>query len=598
MNKAFISAWRLGLVVMVVMAAFGGIFGRLYYLHVWESKELQKIAENNRRKLEIKHSRRGNIVDIRGNLLASTRTVVEVGLDPQAVELEDEPKLPLLAFYTGMPLEQLRERFNKKTVSSDNEYGRQVRLIRWSKIADAVSEDTYKKILALQMAGVYGNRKYERVYPGRELAAHLMGFLNKEGQSVGGVEAYLDFYLRGQDGWWETEMDGHRQEMARFRAREVEAVDGLNVEMTIDIVVQNIIEMEIANLVREFNPQSATILVSEPATGFILGLANYPSFDPNAFWLYPVDSHRNRAATDILEPGSTFKIVASSAALNENLVTPESLFDCGRSKADYRGRLISLPEDSIPHGVMTVHDIVSKSSNRGAAQLGMLLGAEKLYNYARAFGFGEKSGFNLSPETNGMLHEVSLWDRLTISRLPMGHAVGATPLQIHFAMSVMANGGVLMTPRVARRVLDQEGRTVVSFPPRAKRRVVRASTARTMAGFLTDAVGIGGTAPRAAIAGYEVAGKTGTTQKVIDGEYSHSHHVATFSGFFPASRPQLVITVIVDDPELPGTAYGGRVAAPVFKNVAKQLIPYLAIQPPSPIGETLAFKEKTHARSF
>ena len=216
MNNAFISAWRLGLVVMVVMAAFGGIFGRLYYLHVWESKELQRIAENNRRKLEIQHSRRGDIVDARGNLLASTSTVVEVGLDPQAVKPEDEPKLPLLAYYTGMPLEELRERFDKKTVSSDNEYGRQVRLIRWSKIADAVSEDTYKKILALQMAGVYGNRKYERVYPGRELAAHLMGFLNKEGQSVGGVEAYLDFYLRGQDGWRETEMDGHRQEMARF----------------------------------------------------------------------------------------------------------------------------------------------------------------------------------------------------------------------------------------------------------------------------------------------------------------------------------------------------------------------------------------------
>ncbi len=598
MSKAFIASWRLGLVGIAVLVAFTCIFGRLYYLHIWESKELLRLAENSRRKLETKHSRRGNILDARGNLLASTRTAMEVGVDPQAVDPKDLPKLPLLAYYTGISLEELEKRFKNKTYPTRDSYGRQVRLVRWSKISERVSEDTYGKIMALQIAGVYGNRKYERIYPGRELAAHVTGFLNKEGQSVGGVESYLDFYLRGQDGWRETEMDGHRQEMARFRTREVEAVDGFHVETTIDMVVQNIIEEEISSLVEQYNPKSATIIASEPSTGFILGLANYPNFDPNAFWLYPVDSHRNRAATDILEPGSTFKIVAASGALNEGLVNPNSLFDCSVSEAAYGGRLVNLPGDSTPRGTLTVHDIVSKSSNRGAAQLGMLLGADKLYNYARAFGFGEKSGFNLCSETRGMLHEVADWDGLTISRLPIGHAVGATPLQIHYAMSVMANDGVLMTPRVVRRVLDHEGRTVVSFSPRAKRRVVSASTAQTMARFLADVAKTGGTAPRAAIAGYEVAGKTGTSQKIIDGKYSHSRHVATFSGFFPASRPQLVITVIVDEPQLPGIGYGGRVAAPVFKEIALQLIQYLAIQPPTPLGETLALMEESHARNY
>ncbi len=591
MSKAFIAGWRLGLVGMAIIAAFAGVFGRLYFLHVLESKDLQRIAESNRQKLEVKHSRRGNILDARGNLLAATRTVVEVGVDPQLVDPKDEPKLPLLAYFAGIALEELKARVAKRTFSKRDEYDREVRLIRWSKLADGVSEDTYDKIQALQIAGVYGNSKYERVYPGRELAAHLIGFINKEGQSVGGVEGFLDFYLRGQDGWRETEIDGHRREMARFRTREVEPLDGYHVETTIDMVVQDIIEEEISKLVEQYDPKSVIIAVSEPATGFILGLANYPSFDPNAFWLYPVDSHRNRAATDILEPGSTFKIVAASGALNEGLVNPDSLFDCGMPTASYRGRLVSLPGDSVPHGRMSVHDIVSKSSNRGAAQLGMMLGGNKLYDYARAFGFGEKSGFNLSPETNGLLSEVAQWDGLTISRLPIGHAVGATPLQIHYAMSVMANDGVLMTPRVVRRVLDQEGRTVVSFAPRARRRVVSANTAHTMAKFLADVAKPGGTAPRAAISGYEVAGKTGTTQKIVDGKYSHDRHVATFSGFFPSSRPRLVITIIVDEPQMPGTGYGGRVAAPVFREIGQKLIQYLAIQPPRPTGETLAMWE-------
>lgn len=590
MSKAFIAGWRLGLLVFAVLLSFAGIFSRLFYLHVWERDNLVKIVEQNREKLEVKYARRGNIVDARGNLLAATRSVIELGIDPQVYNPEDASKLPLLANYAGIDLGDLEKLIEHKSYQVQDGYKQEVRLIRWHKIADSIDENVYEKIKALGIDGVYGNRKYQRIYPGGPLASHVIGFVNKENTSVLGIEKYMDFYLRGQDGWYETEKDGRRRELAQFRSRDVEPVDGLGVETTIDLVIQDMVEVEVARIVQEYEPNSATIIVSEPSTGYILGLANYPTFDPNNFWKYPIDSLRNRAVSDIFEPGSVFKIVAASGALEEKLVDTESVLDCSLPTVNYRGRLVRLPRDDHPLGRLTVHEVVTKSSNRGAAQLGMLLGERRLYEYAHAFGFGEDSGFGLGGEVDGILHPVKDWDGLTISRLPMGHAVSATPMQVHYAMSVVSNEGVLMTPRLVRRVFDKTGSTVVSFGPKARHRVISVETARTMASLLADVTRTGGTATRASIPGFEVAGKTGTTQKIIDGRYSNRHHVATFSGFFPASHPRLVITVVVNDPQLQGTGYGGTVSAPAFRNIAEKLIQYLAIRPPVQNQEILAWE--------
>jgi len=226
-----------------------------------------------------------------------------------------------------------------------------------------------------------------------------------------------------------------------------------------------------------------------------------------------------------------------------------------------------------------MEEIVVKSSNRGAAQLGMMLGERRLRDYAAAFGFGEKSGCPLGGEVEGTLHPVKAWDGLTITRMPMGHAVSATPLQVHYATSVIANHGVLMEPQLVQRIFDRQGREVVRFPPKAKRRVISAEVAERMAEMLKDVVGENGTARRAAIENYDVAGKTGTTQKIVDGRYSRQHHVASFSGFLPADNPRLVITVIVDEPKLDGVGYGGSVAAPAFRTIAEGCINYLGIRP-------------------
>ena len=591
MSKAFVSTTRLSLVLTTIGLAFCVLIGRLFYLHVWQHEELLEHVQSNRKVIQVSKSRRGDIVDSRGNLLATMRTEIDLGVDPQVVREEDLPKLTVLAELIDQPLADIKKVFETKTRRGSGT-SKEVNLVRWASLAKGLDEATYEAVQKLKIKGVYGNRKYSRTYPGGLLAAHVLGFVNHEGVPVTGAERFFDYYLRGQDGWRETERDGRRRELAQFRERQVEPTNGLNVALTIDQMVQHIVENEIAKLVGEYDPESVSVIVSEPSTGAVLAMANYPNYDPNEFFnleKYPVDFQRNRALTDVIEPGSTFKIVPAAAALNEGIVEPSEVFKTGYDRVSYKGRSLKLPADHHTYEQLSMYDIVVKSSNRGAAHLGLRLGEQRLYEYAQAFGFGEKTGFDLGGEVTGTLHPVKNWDGLTITRMPMGHAVSATPMQIHSAMSVIANKGVLMEPLIAKQVFDDQGDEVVTFMPKAKRRVISTEVAETVADMLVDVVSIDGTAQKAAIQGYAVAGKTGTTQKIIDGRYSRSHHVASFSGFFPADKPALVITVVVNDPQLSGIGYGGAVAAPAFRNIAEGCIGYLGIRPASTEPSFLVF---------
>ncbi|WP_269540781.1 peptidoglycan D,D-transpeptidase FtsI family protein [Cerasicoccus fimbriatus] len=590
MNRAYVSGIRFAFLTVVIFTCFVVLLGRLIHLHLVEGEKLARIVEQNRERfLDIK-ARRGNIVDRRGNLMATTQAVYEIGVDPQSVNPEDMVRAPELAAVLGLDPELVWEKFEQKLRTVDTPSGPEIRNVRWVELADAVDEKTYDEVMALGIRAVYGNRKYERVYPSEGLAAHVLGFVNKEETPVSGVERFCDFYLAGQDGWRKSEKDGRRRELVQFSSREVDPRDGLNVELTIDLNIQHKVEQEIAKLVDEYQPKGVAVIVSEVATGQILALANYPTFDPNEFWRFPIENHRNRAVTDIYEPGSTFKIVPAAGALNEDLVTADQLFDCGQATVNYKGRTLRLPSDHHPLEELSVTEIVIKSSNRGAALLGLELEEERLYEYSKRFGFGEPTGFPLDLEENGILHPVNRWDGLTITRLPMGHAISATPMQVHFAMSAIANGGVLMKPQIVRQVFDNNGEVVVQYSPDAKSRVVSSYTATQITQMLAGVVGENGTARRASIENYGVAGKTGTTQKIVDGRYSRQHHVGSFVGFFPQSNPRLVITVVVDEPELKGVGYGGVVAAPVFKNIAEHCIQYLGI-PPEPENQMMAFTE-------
>ncbi|HEU5080527.1 MAG TPA: penicillin-binding protein 2 [Opitutaceae bacterium] len=588
MSKGFASNYRIVILAFGVLAAFGGIGTRLFYLHVIDREKLVRYVDKARRSIIVENARRGDILDSRGDVLATSRSLVVVGVDPQMLRPEDEKKWPELAKLVGMPFEEMRKIFvTKLRPASAEDRTEEDREIRWAKLNESVAESTYDKINALGVKGVYGTRVYRRTYPHDQLAAHLLGYLNKEDVPAAGLERYADFYLRGQNGWRESEKDGRQHELAQFRTRDVDATPGFNVTLSLDSVIQHIVEQELDQIAADFHPQKATIIVSDAKTGFLLALGNYPTFNLNEYGKAPLEVQRNFAITDQIDPGSTFKIVAVSGALNEKIVTLNSRFDCSAEYADYNGRHLRLiRDDHVYEGPITVAEIVGKSSNRGAALLAMALGDDRFYRYATQFGFGEVSGFPFGGEISGELHEPSKWSGIDITRIPAGYSVSATPMQIHFAMSVIASGGELFRPQLIREIRDESGDLVYRFGPAVRRRVISTKTAEEVAFALEGVAAKGGTADNAAIPGYQVAGKTGTAQKLINGRYSEHNHVGSFVGFFPATRPRVVISVIVDDghPANGSAAYGRTVAAPSFRRVAQQLIQYMDIEPIEPVN--------------
>ena len=594
MSKGFASNYRIVLLSGVVLASFGCVGLRLLDLHVIDREKLVGFVDKARRQIIVEAAKRGDILDARGDTLATSRSLIVLGVDPQALRKEDVSKWPQLAKLLNIPLVDLERILNAKArPAAPDDKSEDDQLIRWAKLSESVEESTYDQITKLDIKGVYGNRIFRRAYPHNTMAAHLIGYVNKEGQAAAGVENFTDFYLRGQDGWCESEKDGLRRELAQFRSREVDATSGYSVVLSIDSAVQHIVEQEIDEIVKKFNPAKVSIIVSEPNSGFILALANYPTFNLNEYNTLSKDemgSMRNLAITDILDPGSTFKIVSASGALNEGLVTPATRFDCTLESMEYKGkpRRFMRDDHKFDHP-LPVSEIISYSSNVGAAQLGMLLGEDRVYSYARAFGFGEKSGFPFGGEVSGFLNTPDKWSGVDITRIPAGYSISATPIQIHYAMATIASGGLLMRPQIIRQVRDASGEVVYNFIGSVRRHVITTRTAEQMARMLQGVASPDGTAPMAAIPNFEVAGKTGTAQKLINGHYSEHNHVGSFVGFFPASRPRVVISVIVDDAKVPNgrIAYGATVAAPSFKRIGEQLIQYLDIKPAIEPGRNL-----------
>ena len=595
MSKGFASNYRIVVLALGIFLCLGGVGTRLVFLHVIDRDVLVRYIDKARRQIIPDKARRGDILDARGNVLATSRSLVVIWADPQVVRKEDEAKWPELAALLDLPLVELQKVLNTKTKarsaqSDDENVEDDDHDIRWAKLKENVSEETYDKITALKIKGIGGDRTYCRTYPNNQLAAHIIGYVNKEGVPASGIEHYVDFYLRGQDGWRESEKDGRQREMAQFRTREVPAANGFSVKLSLDVTIQHIIEREMEEIAKQFNPAHASIIVSEAQSGFILGMSVYPTFNLNEFNTSPMEAQKNFAISDQIDPGSTFKIVAVAGALNEGLVSLEDRFDCAQEYVDYNGRHLHLMRDDndVPRThPLSVAEIVCHSSNHGAALLAMKLGDKKFYDYVCAFGFGEKAGFPVSGEISGDINPPSKWSGIDITRIPAGYSVSATPLQIHYAMATIASGGELWRPQVIREIQDATGERIYRFERSARRRVLNSAAAEKMARALVGVV-TDGTGQKAAIAGYQVAGKTGTAQKLIGGHYSDDHHVTSFVGFFPASQPDIVISVVVDDPKVPRVnAWGSFVAAPSFKRIGEQLIQYRGIKPVTEVSRPL-----------
>ncbi|MDR0590628.1 MAG: penicillin-binding protein 2 [Puniceicoccales bacterium] len=530
-------------------------FSRDYY---------KKFIDSVRRTKKIKRAIRGKIRDRRGSILAMTTVKIDIGVDPQMADRqEDQQKIIQLAELLGQNPREIAEFFKRESFISKGEK----RPLRWKKIATLDDSDLYGKIQQLRIRGVYGVEHGERIYPHRELASHVIGFVNREWVAVCGVERFLDDFLRGSDGLIESEKDGKREEVALFRKVVIEPKNGANVNLTIDLQVQEIAERALQRAVAELNPKSGSVIVSDPNSGEILALCNAPTFDCNAYGKAETGALRNRAIADMYEPGSVFKIVPFSVALQSGLITPDRSFDCSRETFQWGGRTYPLPRDHKNFLHLSAVDILRQSSNRGVAQIGIMLGAERLYWAARRFGFGERTGYDFDGEAAGLLQKPEFWDGLTITRLPMGHAICATPLQVHLAMGVVASGGYLLRPRVISGVVDENGEAIFEMESAIVRRVLEPHIAKKLAEILHNPE-----SPLSVVERVKLAYKTGTTQKLVGGAYSRERHIASCSGFFPLGEPKFLVTVVLDEPVMStGTAYGVRAAYPVLAEIARAL---------------------------
>jgi len=606
----------LGLVI-VLAAAFAGLGYRLVDLQVLRHDELTQKAQQNTVREALLEPRRGDILDCKGNLLATSLFVKTLCADPSLIGNHQAEIAHAISPYLQMSESQIIQRLapkvreNDKGDSETNKYvvlQRKVPIETWQKIHTALTNLTFgvdEKKLPKSERAAYNLLRTKavfadsiddqlRMYPNQSLAAHLLGYVGYEEKEVNavryqetlgreGIELSLDSKLRGVRGWRLSEQDRHQREVVPLHEQNVEARDGLNVVLTIDSVVQNILETALADGMKSNSPVSISGIVIRPRTGEVLAMATLPTFDPNNPGAASADARRNRVIADIAEPGSTFKIVVVSGALNEGIVRLTDVFDVEHGHFYYAGRNLHDHESS--HDKLDVKGIVTHSSNIGAAKIGIKMGEKCLYDYIKDFGFGVKTGIPLQGEISGIVHPVKKWSKVSIAQIPMGQGVAVTRMQMAMAMCAIANKGALMRPMVVDRLEDEHHNVIAKYTPQKVRQVITEATAKQMVTALKTVCSPEGTAPIAVLEHYTVAGKTGTAQKAENGGYAPGKYFSSFIGFFPADNPELCISITLDEPK--GGHYGGSTAAPLFKQVAERAANYLNIRPENGAEPTL-----------
>ncbi|MDR0715524.1 MAG: penicillin-binding protein 2 [Puniceicoccales bacterium] len=557
---------RFCVVIFIILSCFCALIYRVldlsYFSRVCYLSSLEKARNINKKS----PAKRGSILDCHGEILATSVEETVIGVDPYIADsAKDKNKIVVLADILSIPFETVLEKFSKKKIISKSKISK----LRWVPICSVDEMELLHAVERLQIKGVYGICKHVRMYPLGSTCAHITGFINHDGEAICGVEKYMDFYLRGQDGFVVSERDGQKRELVQCRTHNIPTVDGLDVMLTIDSNVQQMVVDELKHISETLHPECASIIVSDAATGELLAIGNYPTYDPNNYGKYSFNDMRNRAISDTYEPGSTFKIVSSSLALEDGLVSDETMFDCTQRTVINRGVMVKLPMDPSPFDKLSYVDVIRRSSNRGVAFMALMLGEQRMYDGARIFGYGARTGYGFDSESPGILHPPNKWDAMTITRLPMGHCIAVTPIQTNYAMAVFASGGLLLAPQLFKSVNDGQ-EILLKFEPKIRRRVLSKATADHVKNILNN--------PNYGKLKYDIAycGKTGTTQKIINGKYSHERHVSSFSGFFPASNPKIVITVVVNDAKVKsGTAWGRVAAWPSFKNLVEKIYRYL-----------------------
>ena len=569
-SRACIACYGLG-------ALFTGLSARLIHISVTQHEEYAATARNNHVKKVELIALRGSILDAKGAYLARNEPLRNVVLDGSLIR-NPQAAADLLAGPLKMSAADILDH-----ISPTRPY-----FVLKKKISEELAGTIDQAVQKARMKGITFAQDFKRVYPAKDMLCHVVGFFGFEEtdsktrpsgfRGIEGVERSMDNWLAGQDGWRYIEKDGRGRELVNHAGEERTPRNGANVRLTVDLNLQQIVESELALACKRLRPIKASAVMMNPETGEILALANRPSFDPNEPGKARPEDRFNNAVAGIMEPGSTFKAITAAGAIDSHLVTLNTEVWCENGKWKFGGKWL---HDHAPYGLLTVSQIVEKSSNIGAAKLAVQLGEERFYNYIRSFGFGQQTGIALPGEVRGLLHPRNTWSSISISRIAMGQEVGATPLQITAATCAIANGGRLMTPKLIHEIREDDGTVLATYQPQEVRRVISDVTAGKVRDALIKVTGPKGTASRAHIPGFGVAGKTGTAQKYeLDGRPSHDRHVTSFVGFVPAEKPAFCLMVVFDEAKVKASEdVGGMVAAPVFRSIAEKALAYLGVQP-------------------
>lgn len=554
------------------------ISARLVYLQVSQHEKLVERAHKQQQATVETAPARGALLDRQGRELARSIDMTSISFDPG--ELVPRPLRAGLKEPTEAETTATLERhaallssvlnLNQKALLAEmSEAKANGRRFLW--IARRIEHEQARQIEAMQLSGIRLSKEPKRYYPNGSLASHVLGFVGLDGIGLAGIEQVYNEKITGEPGKLFIEKDSRG---IAYQSSEIPAQPGQTIVLTLDQSIQYHAEAALTSAIAQSNAKSGTAIVLDPRTGEILALANAPTFDPNNVGAAPPAMRANWALQNIYEPGSTFKIVAFSAALEKGLAKPTDHIDCQMGSITVAKRVV---HDHHPFGDLTVSDALSKSSNVAAIKLGIRVGDPAMYDYIKSFGFGSRTGIELPGETAGIVRPVARWQPSSIGSIAIGQEVGVTPLQMAAAFGALANDGVRVAPHLVREIRSASGAATYRTAPE-QRRVVSKETAGALRGMLED-VTVNGTAKKAQLDGYTAAGKTGTAQK-IDREtktYSKTKHVASFVGFAPANNPAVVIVVVIDEPS--GAYHGGDVAAPVFREIAERILPELGVVP-------------------
>jgi cell division protein FtsI (penicillin-binding protein 3) len=552
---------RIIFISCLLLICFALIVGRMFQLQVLKKEQLYKLAAQQQHVQIPLVQKRGIIYDRKENELAVSIEVDSVYADPKKIVDVGKTARELTSILQ-IDREELRQKLKSR------------KSFEW--IQRKIPAKEASEIKALRLPGIYLLKENQRFYPNAQLAAHVIGFVGLDSKGLEGVEFQYDALLNGKNHVWTMSRDALGRELVMGGLPLQKEDHYRNIVLTLDKQIQHVVETELNRAVQKWRAKGGMAIAMEPMTGKILAMASCPLFNPNQFYQYRAKSWRNRAVSDAFEPGSLFKAFLAAGALEEKVVRPSDSFFCENGSYKVYDRTI---HDQSRHGWLTFQQIIKYSSNIGASKVGEKMGKERLYQYLCAFGFGEKTHVGLPGEGKGIVHHPRYWPPVVLDTISFGQGIAVTGIQVVTALSAIANGGTLMKPYIVEKITNEKGEVIQSFQPEMVRRVISEETAKKVTALLKTTTEKGGTGEGAIPAGYEVAGKTGTAQKVesLLGEYSEDRFDCGFMGFAPAEDPKIVLLVVIDEPQ--GANTGGLVAAPLFKAIMEKVLPYLNAHP-------------------